>query len=423
MRLINRIILRVTLAVTLVLSIWAVSFYFLMMHEINDEVDDSLEDYSELIIIRSLAGELGTVRQDGTNNSFSLKEVSRKYAKHRPQFLYMDSLVYIPQKKETEPARVLKTIFKGPENTFYELTVSTPSFEKEDLRSAIWSWTVVLYVMLLIIIVIICVWVMYRSMKPLYTLLHWLDHSTVGGARKPLAGKTTVTEFRKLNAAVMDYARRAEEVFEQQKLFIGNASHEMQTPLAVCQSRLEMLLEEYTFSEAQMEEIAKTLQTLEHITRLNKSLLLLSKIDNHQFLEGKELILNTLLTRQLEDYREVYAYKHIALTLREDGKFRMKMDESLATTLLTNLLKNTYVHSPEGGEIHILLTSRKIIFRNTAESGALDEQRIFERFYQSRKKEGSTGLGLPIAQSICRLYGIHLIYKYEEGMHTFEIIL
>ncbi len=421
MKLINRIILRLSLAITLILSLWAIFFYYIMVKEINDEVDDSLEDYSELIIIRSLAGQLDSVQTDGTNNSYSLRQVTETYARSVPQFVYKDSSVYIAEKKETEPARVLTTVFKGKDGTFFELEVSTPTFEREDLQQAIWFWVVLLYVCLLVIIVVICVWVVYHSMRPLYSLLHWLDHSSVGGPHEPLHSDTTVREFRTLHAAVRNYARRSEELFEQQKQFIGNASHELQTPIAICQNRLEMLLEEPSCTEAQMEEIGKTLHTLRHLAKLNKSLLLLSKIDNHQFQDEKEVNFNQLLDQLLQDYSEVYAYKNISFTRQDVGLFLLRMDESLATILLTNLLKNAYIHTPQGGAIQVRISPEYLVFRNTAVSGPLDGARIFTRFYQKKKKEGSTGLGLAITDSICRIYGIRLIYNYRDHLHEFEI--
>ena len=104
-------------------------------------------------------------------------------------------------------------------------------------------------------------------------------------------------------------------MFEQQKQFIGNASHEIQTPLAICRNRLEMLMEDDSLSEKQLEELMKTHQTLEYITKLNKSLLLLSKIDNGQFTDTKEVDLNVLLKQYLEDYKEVYSYKNIEVSI------------------------------------------------------------------------------------------------------------
>lgn len=94
-------------------------------------------------------------------------------------------------------------------------------------------------------------------MRPLYVLLHWLDKYRIGKVNEPLQNNTRVSEFRKLNEAAVRYAERSEQMFEQQKQFIGNASHEMQTPLAICRNRLEMLMEDENLSESQLEELMK----------------------------------------------------------------------------------------------------------------------------------------------------------------------
>lgn len=422
MKLIYRIIIRLSLVLTLVLGVWAVFFYITMMDEVNDEVDDSLEDYSEAIIIRALAGEELPSANSGSNNQYFMVEVTEDYAAAHQNISYKDSMVYIMEKGETEPARILTTIFKDDGNRYYELTVSTPSIEKDDLKDAIRNWMIFLYVALLLVIITVNVWVFQRNMRPLYVLLHWLDGYRIGNKNEPLKNDTQVTEFRKLNDAAIRQAQRSEQMFEQQKQFIGNASHEMQTPLAICRNRLEMLMEDESLTEAQLEELIKTHQTLEHITKLNKSLLLLSKIDNGQFTETKELDLNALLKQYLDDYKEVYAYRDIGTEVIENGIFHVRMNESLATVLITNLLKNAFVHNVDGGHIRIEITPRNFTFRNTGEAHPLDEARVFKRFYQGSKKEGSTGLGLAIVDSICRLQHIGLRYYFENGEHCFEIV-
>ena len=233
--------------------------------------------------------------------------------------------------------------------------------------------------------------------------------------------KTQITEFRKLNEAAIRNAERSEHIFEQQKQFIGNASHEMQTPLAICRNRLEMLMEDDSLSEAQLEELIKTHQTLEHITKLNKSLLLLSKIDNGQFSDTRTVEFNSMLKRYIEDYKEVYGYREIELTLDEQGIFRAEMNESLAVALITNLLKNAFVHNVDGGHIRIEITGHSMTFRNSGAGRPLDATHIFERFYQGSKKEGSTGLGLAIADSICKLQHLTLRYYFEKDEHCFEL--
>lgn len=422
MKLFNRVLMHLLVGSVFILMGWAVVFYMGIMEEINDEVDDSLEDYTELIITRSLAGKELPAHDSGSNNQYYLKEVDVSYALSRNAISYKDSMVYIPEKQETEPARILTTIFKDVEGKYYEVAVYTPSIEKQDLRRAIFQLLIALFVCLLIAFLIINVWVFHQSMKPFYRLLAWMDNYRLGKKNVALENPTHTTEFLKLNEAVIRYTAHSEEVFEQQKQFIGNASHELQTPLAICQNRLEMLMEDETLSEHQMEEILKTYQTLEYVSKLNKSLLLLSKIDNSQFVETSDVCLNEVLRRYVEDYQEVYDYREIRLSIKEKGEFRLRMNETLAVVLVTNLLKNAFVHNINEGIISIEITPDGMAFGNTGGDAALDEKRIFERFYQgSRKKEGSTGLGLAIVDAICRQYHLSVSYQFWDKMHRFVI--
>lgn len=422
MKLFYRVLSHLLLSIMLVLIGWAVVFYGGIMDEINDEVDDSLEDYAELIIIRSLAGKQLPSNDNGSNNQYFLKQVDTSYALSREAISFRDSMIYIAEKGETEPARILTTIFKDKHEQYYELFVYTPNIEKKDLREAIFFQLVGLFVLLLVAILLINVWVFRRSMKPFYLLLGWLEKYRLGKKNEPLQIDTNTTEFQKLNEAVARFAVHSEDMFEQQKQFIGNASHEIQTPLAVCKNRLEMLMEDETLSEHQMGEIVKTYQTLEHVSKLNKSLLLLSKIDNSQFSDAKEINLNELIHRYVEDYQEVYDYQDIDLKVLEQGNFQVQMNETLAVVMVTNLLKNAFLHNIYKGVIRIEVTPSTIRFGNTGADTALDGARIFERFYQgNKKKEGSTGLGLAIVEAICRQCPLQIRYRFAENMHWFEV--
>ncbi len=420
MKLFNRVLILLIPGIAVVLTGWAIGFYMAIVDEINDEVDDSLEDYSELIIIRSLAGKELPSQDSGSNNQYFLREVPEAYARTRPHLIYKDSMVYITEKKETEPARILTTIFRNKHEQFYELSVSIPTIEKKDLREFIFQLLVWLFVLLLVTILLINVWVFHRSMQPFYRLLEWLDNFRLGQKNRLLENSTNVTEFQKLNEAVNRFAQHSEEIFEQQKQFIGNASHEIQTPLAICQNHLEMLMEDELLTESQMEEIIKTYQTLEYVSKLNKSLLMLSKIDNHQYSDEKEICLNDLLNRYASDFQEVYASQGITLQIEEKERFSIRMNEVLATVWITNLLKNAFVHNREEGYVRVVIEKNGICFYNTGIEEPLDEKRIFERFYQGSKKEGSTGLGLAIVAAVCRQYAIRLEYRFENSEHCFR---
>ena len=422
MKLINRIILHISWVLTLLLAAWASLFYFAMVDEINDEVDDSLEFYSEMLITRSLAGRELPSSSSGSNNSYYLREVTSDYADSHPSVAYSDEEIYIPEMEESEPARVLRTIFEDCDGRLFELTVLTPSFEKDDLLETILWCMVWLYLLLLLTILLVNVLVLHRILRPLYALLRWLDSYTVGRANEPLDNDTRVPEFRRLNEAAIRNAARAEYLFDRQKQFIGNASHEMQTPLAVCRNRLEMLVDDaHALTGEQLGEIAKVQRTLDYLVRLNRSLLLLSKIDNGQFPEAEEVDVNALVRRTAEDMEEIYAYRSMRFALVDEGPLTARMNPSLAGSVVANLLKNAFVHGDEGGEVTVRVAPRRFTVCNSGAGGPLDAGRIFDRFYQGTKKEGSTGLGLAVVDAVCRLYGLKVSYSYKEGRHCFAV--
>lgn len=422
MRLLHVITLRLSLLATLILFCWSVFFYYTIMNEVNDEVDDSLEDYAEMIIIRSVRNEALPTASSGSNNQFFLREITPQYAAQTPHVRYEDRDVFIEEKDEFEPARVLTYIFQNDDGKLFELEVSTPHIDKKDLREAIFYWIVFLFLAILLCILLLNLWTIGHSMRPLRKLLRWLDRYRVGEDNRPLDNPTRIYEFRKLNEVVKESIERTEVAYEQQKMFIGNASHEMQTPLAICSSRLEMLLEDPSLTERQMEEIVKTRQTLEQLSRMNRSLLLLTKIDNGQFADVADVNFTESIQRLLPDYEMVYASKNIRLQTELQGDFIVRMDESLAQTLLSNLLKNAFVHNHEGGEITIKATTDSLLFENTGAPESLNKDYIFERFYHSSDNRQSLGLGLAVVKAICQRYGLRIDYAFNNGKHAFTIV-
>ncbi len=421
MKLIYRIALRLSIFLVPLMALWAILFYFTMVDEINEEADDALDDYSEMIIIRMLAGRELPALNSGSNNSYSIVPVDEMYADTHPHIKYYDAEVYIPEKEETEPARILTIIFQDNDENYYELKVATPTFEKDDLRQAILFWVILLYLSLLITTLALTMWVFHRSMRPLYELLHWLDRYTPGKKNNPVPNNTHIREFYKLNTAAQQAVNRVENVFDQQKQFIGNASHELQTPLAVLGTRIEWLIDQTQLNEIQTEELLKMQRSLSHITRLNKTLLLLTKIENGQFPENSTIDLRAIIQEQTDLYNEIYASRNLSCCVNISGEFTVKMNESLASTLINNLLKNAFIHSEAGSKIVISRQDKTLTVSNDG-TKPLDAARIFDRFYQGEKKEDSTGLGLALVKAVCRYYHLHLEYRFDDGRHYFSII-
>ena len=422
MKLKDRIIRRVSSFLLVVLTLWSVLFYVAMMDEVTDEVDDSLELYTEMVMTRYLAGkELPSV-DNGTNNSYHLTEVTEEYAATHPHLSRADEMLYIDAKAETEPARIMRTIFRESDGSYYELTVMTPTIEKQDLMKAVAYWVLGLYFAVVLAVVVVNAWVISRSMRPLYRLLGWLDRYNINEQTQPIDNPTSVTEFCILNDAVNRFSQRNHQLFEQQKQFIGDASHELQTPIAICQNRLEMLCDT-DMSEEQMVEIIKTLQTLESMSELNRSLLLLSKIDNQQFLDTVPVDMVALLHQTKGEYRCMAMEKRVKVTLHHEGSTPVwPMNAALSKALIHNLYRNALVHNVDNdGELHIHIDDDKLVFVNTGSPQSLDETHIFDRFYKGGGREGSSGLGLAIVAAICLHSGLHIAYSFVEGKHQFTL--
>ena len=422
MNLLYRITFRISVALLILFAAWGTLFYYIIIDEINDETDDSLEDYSEYIIVRALAGEKLPEEDNGTNNSYYITEVSAEYARNTPRVRYLEEEIYLQAKKETEPSRICKTIFKNREGEFFELTVMIPTIEKDDLKETILFWIIVLYIILLLAIITINSFVLRQSLRPLYVILKWLDSLSLQKEIPPLEVNPNISEFRKLSDALRRSAQRNADVYEQQSLFIGNASHELQTPIAIAQNRLEILADEPDLSESQLSQIVKTLKTLGDLSKLNKTLLLLARIENNHFPENAEIDVNRIISALSEDFTEAYG-SEIIRTIREESPLKIRMNETLAAVLFSNLMKNAYIHNVSGGQMNITIKPQSLVFANTAIAGALDPEIIFRRFYQNSAKEGSVGLGLALVDSICKLYKMEISYRFENGLHFFEVKL
>ena len=219
--------------------------------------------------------------------------------------------------------------------------------------------------------------------------------------------------------AVQKAMERAEYYFDRQNSFIGNASHELQTPLAILGTRLEWLMNSDTLSEEQMTEIIKMQRSLSRLVRLNRTLLLLSKIENGQFPETTEVDVAAIIRENIEIYSEIYADREISCTLQLPDGFKVSMNESLATTLISNLLKNSFVHNSNGGCVKVSIDGNTLTVANSGKE-PLDASRIFERFYHKGNSD-STGLGLPLVSSIAERYGTKVEYSFADGMHCFSI--
>jgi signal transduction histidine kinase len=257
-------------------------------------------------------------------------------------------------------------------------------------------------------------------------MLEKLRHFRLDKQQLPELSPSPIDEFRMLNEAIIELARKNMEVFESQKQFIENASHEMQTPLSVIQSKLEALIGQAELTQEQAEILEGIIGSTQRLKKLNKTLLLLSKIENRQFLLSEQVDINTIISQSMKYYEEQKAALNISVKTETQDLLIVQGNVMLTEILAQNLLKNAFLHNKENGRVSVQTKENTLIITNTGqekqEKGmVLEQDKLFNRFYKQSGNPDTWGLGLAIARKIAETSDWELHYREEEGIHIFEV--
>ena len=417
MKLIRYTHFNISLLLFVLLSIWGGLFYYTVINEVMDETDDALANYRDIIVGKALADPTILDATDNIIHSYSFRRLTdEEAADYRTRFY--DSTIFIETEGEFEPVRVMKSCFLATDMHHYELELRLSTLERDDLIQRILYYLLALYAVLLCCILFSTRLILQSIFRPIHLLLKWLDSVALGQPAPYLDKDVRIREFRMLNRAAIEMHERVEQTYQEQKQFIENASHELQTPLAIIRGKLELLTEQENLNEEDMKIVDNMYGCVTRAVNLNKSLLLLSRIQNEQYTETTLVDMNAYTKEIMMFLPDLYEEKQLHYTLNEQGECHVEMNKDLAQVLLNNLIKNAFVHTPDQGhiDINILPTSVEVVNDGT---DALDESEMYKRFYKGNTQhKGSTGLGLPIIKSISELYHFELEYSYD-GKHHF----
>lgn len=423
MKLLNKSILHLMTYLLLIVSLWSVIFYFNMLDEIKGSVDEELENYKRQIVFK--AEKDSTILQQKTFDEgfFSVNKISEEEALSFKD-TYEDTEIYAQdaddEAPELEPVRILTTVFEQ-NGSFYQLKIFNNMVEEDDLvKELLWD-AAGLYVLLIFSILLINNFVLKRLWKPFYELLDELKNYRLGISKKLPNVETKTKEFSDLQDAVTTLLQYSEKSYEQQKEFIGNASHELQTPLAIAISKLELLIENESFTENQAEKIADIMEIIERLVRLNKSLLLLTKIENKQFFDNQEIKVNDIVEKNIEDLSDIAEFKEVEIIFSENSELLVKADAALINIIVSNLLRNAIFHNIKSGKVEVKIDAKKLSVLNTGTDHSLSHEKIFTRFQKSEQHQSGSGLGLAIVKAIAELYDFSVSYDFKNGMHEFSV--
>ncbi|MGJ1322392.1 sensor histidine kinase [Sphingobacterium faecium] len=408
----NRILAGITLSGLIVIGFL---FYQTLGLYINKQIEDHL--YEELLEVKDFAHVKNIVPSpDGFDGVIIGYQKLQKLTDERQ--IFADTNFYNPKKKHQESARYLKTqvLLNGEP---YEVKIIASKFESQEQIKRI-----VLIILLPLLILLAILWLVNRFLirkmwMPFKQLLQNIKAFNINQEEvfKPI--DTRIEEFRELNDAMVEVTLKIKSDYKEIKLFTENASHEMMTPLAVINSKLDTMLQLNSLKKEDSEILEDLYRATSKLTKLNQSLLLLVKIDNNQ-LQNKEYInLETLINEKILYFQEFIQERKLAVNATLDYSL-VYANRSLIEILINNLFSNAIRHNFNGGKIDIKLHEHNLQFSNSSMQPQLDPIKIFERFYKDNASDG-TGLGLAILKQVCMRQNYSLMYAYKQELHVFSI--
>lgn len=414
MKLLNYTTSYLAIILLVVISIWAAVFYYSMLDEIYDSIDDGLDNQKGMIISKASQDTSLLYQSEFTEGGYAIKEIGPQGASFTDT--YVDTMMFMENEADYEPVRLLRTVFTQ-NGKYYRLDIITSMVEEDDLSSALLYALLWLYLGLVATILLLNNWLLKRIWKPFYELLRQMSAFRLEQPGPVTPPQTRIDEFKALHQTVENLLESNISSYRSQKEFIENAAHELQTPLAISIGKLEALTQQSQFSEEELALVTSAMDNLQRLVRLNRSLLLISRIHNRQFSTEAAIDLNKVTRNILDDFSDRAAYRNIKITFTETGTCSAEMNEDLAHILVTNLVKNALVHNRESGFIKVEMLDRSLHIQNSGEEKSLDATAIFTRFYHASHSKRSTGLGLSIVKAICDLYHFRIGYHYDNAHH------
>jgi signal transduction histidine kinase len=324
-----------------------------------------------------------------------------------------------PLENENEPYRELNSpiIIEGKSYTY---TARINLIEKGDIVKSI-AFLFLLIITILMIGVLLIVKISSRKLwKPFYDALDQIQGFELDKNKTPKFSTTEVEEFNQLNNSLSKLIEKNISIYKSQREFVENAAHELQTPLALFQSKIDNLLQ-LKLSEEQSAIVSFLNNDVSRLNRLNKNLLLLSKIENKNYLEQSIVVLNDYIKKNLEFFTEQAQAKNITIETEFTTELSITGNASLIEVLINNLFLNAIRHNEKNGKIIIRIGDNRLTLLNTGQQTPLVVDNVFNRFSKANPSSQGNGLGLAIITKIAALNQWRIRYTFENQLHCFTV--
>ena len=390
-----------------------------------------LYQLTKIILIREMDDDLGGIENKirGYVTEFNKLPEAYPFDEERMNFLLSDQLptarsfeltqLYSYREKKMHNFRKLTFPLRF-NNNWYQVTVAKPLEGMRHLSSALIKISLGTILLFILITVFLNKLLLRRLWKSFYASMTIMRNFRLGKTTSLSFPDTSIAEFAFMNESLLVATQKAELDYLLLREFTENASHEMQTPLSVIRSKLDMMIQEKDLSERQSELARGAYASIKKLSRLNQSLLLLAKIENQQFSNIQKINLKEKLEEKIVQFQELWQNHDI--TVKYNGvESDILMSPDLLDILLNNLLSNAINHNIPSGKILIDLEPHQLTISNTGLPVSLDEKRLFMRFYKESVNSNHNGLGLSIVKQISKISSINTIYQFTGKMHSFSL--
>lgn len=403
----------------IVLAIGGISHYYIFRYSIHGATDDILVEYRQALEDYAITND--TIIPYYEFETEYNKLLSYKTDKHlEKEIPIYDSLIYSKYQEELITYRVLKfNLHTSKDN--YLITLMLPTLEEDNLMTAV--LVSLLFLLLLFILFSFFISQYYTKIlwKPFYIILQRVKRFDI---EKNIPAKSTscnVDEFNELNIAINKMMNKINNDYSALKEFTENTSHELQTPLAIIKAKLEILQQSELSNEKNIKAIQAIQSAVNRLTSFNRSLLMLTKINNDQFPERHTVNFNTICEEHINFYEDILVAKEISMEMDFIQPFEWEINKTLADVLVSNALTNAIRYNLTGGYIRIHIDKHGMVISNTYGNN-IPEGDLFARFVKSKQDKDSTGLGLTIAKIICHKNNLIINYTITEKEFILSIL-
>jgi Signal transduction histidine kinase len=347
-------------------------------------------------------------------------EVREKPVLSEIKDFYSDTILFDASEKESVPTRQLTgtSLINGKN---YKIIIRNTLIEKSDFLFTIILTTVSVFVLLLLSMYFINKKLSRKIWSPFYGILDELKKFSQENPSFALTTTSGIEEFEELKLTLNKLTTKVISDYQVLKRFTEDASHEIQTPLSIIQSRLESLIQDPDLTEMQASKIQSAYSASARLAKLTRSMLFLARIENRQYPESEEIDLLLLLRSQMELFVEAIRDKSLSVEIHSDSGCILNANVFLAESLVQNLLGNAIKHSFRNSRIIIEISQESFVISNNGDALKVEPEKLFNRFFKVNTSSDSFGLGLSIVREICKAYNWTITYVVTDNLHTVTI--